>query len=113
MKGSDMKNQNIDRLSTEARNIIQAVFDYDLPASCGLPADAIEIKIDGDVYNLTAGHGCVTFHALGDTEKYIRHRGDDEWAIAYRGDGIGNATDGKQWLIDHGMKEGLFNEGKR
>ena len=99
-------NQNIDKLPEDAKNIIQAVFDYSLPVSCGFPADAIEVKLDNPAFNLLKGEGTVHFHALGNTEHYLHHRGNDDWAIIFSDSKIGDAKTGKT-IINSG-KDGVI-----
>ncbi len=89
-------NQNIEKLPQDAKNIIQAIFDYHLPVSHGFPPDTIEVKLDKPAYNLLEGNGTVHFHALGNTEHYLHHRNNPEWAIIFCDAHIGNAEHGKE-----------------
>ena len=90
-----VRSQNTDKLPQEAKDIIQAIFDDNLPVCCGLPANTIEVKLDNPVFNLFDGDGTVHFHALGNTEHYLHHRDHREWAIVDRGEKIGNADRGR------------------
>lgn len=100
-------NQNIDELSQDARDIIQAVFDYNLPAACGFFPDAIEVKLDNPVENLLEGDETVHFHALGNTEHYLHYRNNSDWAIIFRGENIGNAEHGRELINCPEIFEGL------
>ncbi len=91
-------NQNLDKLSQDAKDIIQAVFTYALPVSCGFSPDAIEVKLDNPVYNLLEGDGTVHYHALGNTEHYLHHRNNPDWAIIFDATDIGNAENGKRLI---------------
>ncbi len=90
-----MNNQNIEKLPQDAKDVIQAIFDYHVPAACGISPDAIEVKLDNPVHNLLEGDGTVHYHALGNTEHYLHHRNNDEWAIVFDGSKIGDAENGK------------------
>jgi len=94
-KATGIEPQNIDKLPQDAKDIIQAIFDDAMPVSCGFPADAIEVKLDNPSFNLLYGDGTVHFHALGNTERYLHHRGNDEWAIVGLTIRIGNADRGR------------------
>ena len=96
-------NQNVDKLPQDAKDIIQAIFDYSVPASCGFPPDAIEVKLNDPVNNLYYGNDGVHFHALGNIEHYLNHRNNDEWAIVFDGSPIGNKEHGKT-LINSGKE---------
>jgi hypothetical protein len=94
-QATQVQSQNTDRLPQDARDIIQAIFDDEMPVACGFPPDAIEVKLDNPRFNLLYGDGTVHFHALGNTEHYLHHRGDDDWAIVDRHSKIGNAEIGR------------------
>ncbi|KKN29587.1 hypothetical protein LCGC14_0842550 [marine sediment metagenome] len=94
-------NQNTDKLPDDAKDIIQAIFDYHVPAAFGISPDAIEVKLDNPVFNLLEGNGTVHYHALGNTENYLHHCKNNEWAIIFDGSQIGNAENGKK-LINSG-----------
>ena len=95
---TQVKPQNVDKLPQNAKDIIQAIFDDAMPVACGFPPNAIEVKLDKPVFNLLYGDGTVHFHALGNTEHYLHHRGNDEWAIIDCHDRIGNADRGRNIL---------------
>ena len=76
--------QNIDKLSSEAINLIAWAFD-NLLVGWDI-CHAIEVRVDEPVSNLlTGGAGLIT-HAGGDSRTYIKHYGDDEWAIVHHRD---------------------------
>ena len=93
---TQVKSQNIDKLPQDAKDIIQAIFDDAMPVSWGFPPNAIEVKLDNPVFNLLYGDGTVHFHALGNTEHYLHHRRNDEWAIIDSHDRIGDASRGRK-----------------
>ena len=99
-----VKPQSVDKLPQDAKDIIQAIFDDAMPVSCGFPPDTIEVKLDNPVFNLLRGHGTVHFHALGNTEHYLHHRGNDEWAIIDCHDRIGDADKGRKILEEETKK---------
>jgi len=93
-----VKPQNADKLPQDAKDIIQVIFDDAMPVACGFPPNAIEVKLDKPIFNLLYGDGTVHFHALGNTEHYLHHRGNGEWAIIDRHDRIGDADRGRKIL---------------
>ena len=97
----DNQNQNVSKLSKEAKDIIQAIFDYNVPCCFGMSPDAIEVKTDLAVHYLLWGDNGVHYHALGNTEHYLNHRNDKDWAIVFNGSKIGNAEKGKE-IINSG-----------
>ena len=96
-------NQNIDKLPQDAKDIIQAIFDYKVGAAWGIPPDAIEVRLDKATDNLLYGNDGVHFHALGNTEHYLHHRNNPDWAIIFYGSEIGDAQKGKQ-IINSGTE---------
>lgn len=88
-------NQNVEKLPEDAKNIIQAIFDYHVPVAFGFAPDAIEVKLDNPVFNLLEGDGTIHYHALGNTEHYLHYRNNNDWAIIFDGSKIGNAKKGK------------------
>jgi hypothetical protein len=103
-KATQVKSQNVDKLPKDAKDIIQAVFDHSMPVSHGFPPDAIEVKLDDPVFNLLHGEGTVHFHALGNTEHYLHHRGNNEWAIIDCHDKVGDAARGREILEQEAKK---------
>jgi hypothetical protein len=94
-------NQNFDKLPKDAQDIIQAIFTDNIPVSCGIPSDCVEVKLDNPVYNIMEGDGTIHFHALGNTEYYLHSRGDNDWAIVFRAKNIGNAERGRKLIHDY------------
>ena len=107
-----VKSQNVDKLPQEAKDILQAIFDDAMPVACGFPANAIEVKLDKPIFNLLYGDGTVHFHALGNTEHYLHHRGNDEWAIIDCHDKIGDAVMGRKIMEIEQAKQLAKAEGK-
>ena len=95
-KPTQVESQNVDKLPQDAKDIIQAIFNDAMPVSYGFPPNTIEVKLDKPVFNLLYGDGTVHFHALGNTEHYLHHRGNDKWAIIDCHDKIGDANRGRK-----------------
>jgi hypothetical protein len=50
LKPDSLRNQNVDKLSQDTKDTIQAIFDSCLPVSFGFPADCIEVQLEKDFY---------------------------------------------------------------
>ena len=94
---SVIKNQNVDKLTQDTRDILQYVLDYGIGFG-GLPISAIELKIDGAIDNLLNGGEGLHFHGLFVSDCYLKSRGNEEWAIIFPGQGIGDPVNGKKLL---------------
>jgi hypothetical protein len=101
-------NQNLDKLSQDAKDIIQVIIDDKIPAAVFLPPNCIEVKLDNPVHYLLDGDGGVHFHALGNTEHYLHHRDNPEWAIVFiEKEPIGNADHGRILIKAEESKRGI------
>ena len=73
--------QNIDKLDKKTLELIAWAFKnhvvgWDL-------CHAIEIRLDNPFKNLTEGGDGLVVHGGGDSRRYIKHYGDDEWAVIH------------------------------
>jgi hypothetical protein len=79
-----MKSQNIDKLDQDTLDIIawalkNHVVGWDM-------CHAVEVRLDDPMTHMLKGGDGVVMHGGGDSRRYLKHLGDNDWAVVHHAD---------------------------